>query len=269
MNSEARRILAAYFADNDNFPSGKSLHAWPAMTTAVRSGNVQTERTLKWFARMWERATAELDTLPSPAGMFRVDDDSVDAASADALVDEGDDEGETGIIDGFQDDCRVVYLNVERLAKLKPEDCRVVFADRQYGQRESSVHGWLEIRGEDGVWRRQPEERYREARGPRAGRLDSLYWTRQVHPSGRRGAMSYNAPAEGRLEARDTLVELRGKIGPARFDALKAAAVDRVSAKAIGERHGQTWKRASALGNALIGEAVAAANDNLLLAETG
>jgi hypothetical protein len=255
-------------ANDNNPPSGKAARAWPAMTTAIRSGDVATARVLARFARLYETAYADPSALPSPAGRF--EDSDLSLAELDAEPDDPKDDGSESQNKGYDIDRHLdCGPSPKMLARLDPADCRIVRANLSTvydGETFRSFESWLEIRDAKGTWHRV-KERLRSAKGPSRPKGYALAWTRRVHPSGKVGATSIPRAAEDRLIARDLLDELRATIGEGRFEALRMAAVERSTAQRIGELHGKTHKRASAFGGQLIREAAAVANDNGLLAD--
>lgn len=241
------------------------------------------------FARLYELAHKPADAVSSAAGKYKSDGE---LALAD-LVDEvpPDKNGEAAHT-GYQTDYCVEYgPTPDSLYKIayagafttiaqngKPGSERHPNFRIRHSFRNQKVDGeitrtfrsWAETRGSDGKWYRIRETLDRP-RGPDRGRDDDdfLTWTHTICPRGNAGSVAFTCAAEERLDARQQLDTLRGKIGAEAFEVLRMAAAERNTARQIGEGRGTAHKRASALGGELLEQAIAAANDSWPLSEVG
>lgn len=256
-------------ANTNTPPSGKAARAWPALTAAIRAGDVLGVRVLREFARLYEAAHGDPSAVPSAAGLL-VDADEALTCEAVAEWNEDDDREARQLPPGFGIDVLVDYGHTpKQLAGIDRRDVRIQREDVVYwrdGDHLEARISWMEIRDKRGVWR-PVNERRRGSRGP-AIPDDPMTWCRRVHPSGKIGATRISRPAEERLIALDTLLHLAAELGPERYRALVIAACERSTAQVIGERQGMTWRRASKVGAEVLYDAVTAANDNLRLAES-
>jgi hypothetical protein len=115
-------------ANDNNPPSGKAARAWPAMTTALRGGDIETARVLERFARLYETAYADPAAIASPAGRF--EDGHLSLVEVDDVPDDPDEEDSESRNKGYDIDRNLdCGPSPEILARLDPADCRIVRAN--------------------------------------------------------------------------------------------------------------------------------------------
>lgn len=277
---------------NDNEPqsSGAKAHSWPAMRLHAGAEHEDSRACLVLLSALFELAAAPHDNAPSAAGMYETDGELSLAARMDEVADNED--GTPGN-PGYGVDCRMrdaTSLKVMFDEGMRGAYCSIFPDGRKGAERTPNfkvIHAWETqlVDGEEvkvkftswGIYRTEKEvdgeivetwhrvlgEDFYAPRGPNP-KPEQKYKASSsaVYPSGNVGATSVPRVADDPIDARKLLDRLRDAIGAENFEILRLAVVDKSTARAIGEAFGKRYNAASALGTALIRNALRAANDN-------
>jgi hypothetical protein len=272
----------AHANDNMIAPiSGKKSHQWPAMARAIKDRDLGHANMLRLFETAWHLANTPPDAVASVTGKY-------EELAAAGIANIGDEAPEPEAGEASDAGCQIdfcveygktpealyeltkfyAYTNLlpdgRKGAEHNP-NFRIRHASYNAetdGEITETFHSWAEYRSpKDGKWYRL-EESLKRPRGKARDNNDALTWTHTVHPSGNGGATYFECVSEERLNARQQLEWLRREIGDVAFEHLRLAAIEKSTAKPLGEAHGEKHKPASALGTKLIKDALTAANDN-------
>lgn len=246
---------------NDNPISGKSARSWPLMERA-RAGTL--------FRDDPDRNKLAINAIEAFSMLYEVCELGPPHQSnwivglEDIQADNDDEESCRGLPAGLQPDS---YIDMgptpERLIRLhsagrlrfsRYSDDRSKKSNLEKGNRTSTAIVSLSSGRQWTIF-----ETYK-SRGPSsADEPDEMLLAHTVHSTGRDGAVAIPYHPETWIIAREALDRLRSDMGQEAFDDMVAVSSHCATARALGEAHGATYKRAEALGGALMSLCVDAA----------
>lgn len=244
----ATAATTARVAANDNKPalSGKKAHAWPALSRAKAGKLLDGEKdnrlaaaVLEGFAALYCETALDPSAIPSPAGALL--DLSIGIADLP--------EGAMG-----EDGSYGVDRRIERSAEAEAD---LILQMHSEGRLRISRDGYDYLDGRD-RWRVLPLDNFKQPRGA-AQRKASKPLTVQSSKSKQPGAHRPATPQLDRLIAMEEIGNVRSRLSADSWAGLVAIAVEKATARQLGERAGLTFKRAEAKGGELMAKYTQAA----------